>query len=119
MVQPGDVPNPAEAVCRVCHAPHDRSHASQRYLNGLWWNQAVSPATCTMYDSGGSSTLDGARSAGPDALARLSLACPVKRRDVKDSWQDSKGTRHYSSGELLPFFCGDDILMFSFVVTIL
>ncbi len=67
--------NPRKEVCRVCHVPHDHGRASQRYLNGLLWNHAVSSATYTMYDSSWSPTLDGVQSAQPDGVAKLCLGC--------------------------------------------
>ena len=62
-------------ICVVCHAPHDRALAQQRYLNGLLWNHDVTQATFTMYDSSWSSSLKGAQSAQPDGIAKLCLGC--------------------------------------------
>jgi len=67
--------NPTGEICRVCHVPHDHGRATQRYLNGLLWNHAVSAASYTMYNSSWSSTLNGAQSAQPDGTAKLCLGC--------------------------------------------
>ena len=67
--------NNRNEICRVCHVPHDHSRATQRYLNGLLWNHAVSSATYTMYNSTWSSSLNGAQSAQPDGVAKLCLGC--------------------------------------------
>ena len=72
---PGDTWNLTGEICRVCHVPHDHNRASQRYLNGLLWNHALSAANYTMYDSSWSATLDGAQSAQPDGIAKLCLGC--------------------------------------------
>ncbi len=67
--------NGRQEICRVCHVPHDHGRTSQRYLNGLLWNHAVSTATYTMYDNAWSSTLTHAQSAQPDGTAKLCLGC--------------------------------------------
>lgn len=67
--------NSTTEICRVCHVPHDHARATQRYLNGLLWNHAVSSATYVMYDVAWSSTLGGAQSAQPDGTSKLCLAC--------------------------------------------
>lgn len=67
--------NGRQEICRVCHVPHDHGLATQRYLNGLLWNHAVSTATYTMYDNAWSSSLTGTQSAQPDGTAKLCLGC--------------------------------------------
>ena len=67
--------NGRQEICRVCHVPHDHSRATQRYLNGLLWNHAVSSATYTMYNNAWSSTINGAQTAQPVGVAKLCLGC--------------------------------------------
>lgn len=62
-------------ICRICHSPHDHHVASQRYLNGLLWNHAVTTATFTMYNGAWSQTLDGAVDATPTGHSKLCLSC--------------------------------------------
>lgn len=67
--------NARNEICRTCHVPHDHTRATQRYLNGLQWNHAVSVATYTMYDNAWSSSLTGVQSAQPDGTSKLCLGC--------------------------------------------
>lgn len=67
--------NGRKEICRVCHVPHDHGRTTQRYVNGLLWNHAVSTATYSMYDNAWSATVTGAQSAQPDGPSKLCLGC--------------------------------------------
>jgi predicted CXXCH cytochrome family protein len=74
-------------ICNVCHILHDESIATERYLNGLRWNQEISSFTFNMYNSSWGASLVGARdeswispitrrhSGLPDGLSKLCLGC--------------------------------------------